>query len=709
MNSKFACLVIAVASYASAAEIPPSVQRWQDANPNVTLVGWRYIRHEDQPAGIFLIKTIEQGAVYITESSEPSSSLFLSELRNYNLKTYGALDPVFAKQLVANRLYSVAVYPRVTVAEDNKFLPDPSSEVSEFLSAERNRVATETYTANKAVAVIIAQHGGEKIVVPEFAPFVIASLSGGQLLELRWNTQIDFIEPAAAHPVALYADDDAALKTVATRAVQNDVWWNQGITGLNRTIAIIEGPGIRNDLDYPATPDRWFSALVSRPDLGGWHAMSVPSGFASWKDSSSPDALKASKENTAHTNAVAAIAAGTFFEGSGAKAARLVSGNLTRDPAISGGHELVDLVRPAELTLGFFPSALNHSYGPDQTVLVDLPEPYNNAMDFRARQTRTLEVHACGNAGSFSVNDPKRSAFNRPAACNEYNTIKVGGYNDGKSIDWTNDGLAEKSQWVNPFVQFPGTILQAGDRELPEVLAPSVLVRSIDADWEQTNRSLTRQWGGTSLAAPNVAALATLFLDRFPGFATTPELVRAAVYATAVHNRFDGVRRSPPEFSYLTKVGGAYTADLKAGFGGVSGKALSLLVPLPGLGAAGQGHWERLVVAESDFVTLGGQTENKRYYSQCVVLGAPCQIENSRLKRIRPATTPALPYERLRVVLAWNSRLDCLQCTPNFIPKNAPIDFDMVVVDGLTNAPLLWNGASQTWGTGGPVTLDPRS
>lgn len=426
MNGKLPCLIIALSFCASAADLPPAVETWQGTNPKVTLIGWRYIRHQDQPTGIYLLKTLELGAVYITESAEPSSPLVIRELRQYNFQNYGALDPLFAKELVTSKLYSVAVYPRVAIKEENKFLPEPTSDVSEFLKSERLRVATETYGANKAVASVLASFGAKKLVIPEMAPFVVATLTGAQLLELRWNTQIDFIQRAAAHPLALYADDDAAGKTVATRAVQNDAWWNQGSTGATRTIAIIEGAGIRNDLAYPTTPDRWFSDLLSRPAEGGWSAMTTPSGFDSWKRPVMPGETSP----PAHTNAVAGVAAGTFFEGSGAKAARLVSGNLLRDPAIVEGHELVDLVLPAELTLGWFPSALNHSYGPDQSVLVDLPEPYNNAMDFRSRQLRTVEVHACGNGGGDPSIDPPRSTLNRPAACNEYNTLKVGGYDD---------------------------------------------------------------------------------------------------------------------------------------------------------------------------------------------------------------------------------------------------------------------------------------
>ena len=629
------------------------------------------------------------------------------KMKQFNYDLYGVLDPRFAQVLVPEKQYRVAVYPQVVIPEDNSFLPEPTSDVTAFLQSYRYDVARMVYDANAGLVQLLEQHGAENIVIPELAPFAIATIKGVQLLDLRWNKEIDFIEQADAHPPTLYDDDQNGL-TVATRAVQNDVWWAQNNTGATSTIAIIEAPGIRPDVDYPATPDRWFSDLLSRPNEGGWSTMSSPLAYPTWRVASPNDDLRKTKAGTRHTNGVASVAAGTFYEGSGAKDARLVSGNCSLDPNNLAYYELVDLVVPAEGTLGYLPSTLNHSYGPSVAELVDLPEPYNNAMDFRTRQARTIEVHACGNDGNPLSGNPPRSPGNRPAACNEYNTIKVGGYDDQSTVVWSNDLVWENGSWINPYVQHaPGTMAGPGDRELPELIAPAVNVRQIDADWEQTDPALTWRSTGTSFAAPNVTALATLFLERFPGFATTPEFVRAALLATAVHNEFvpssGGMpqRWAPPAFTYTTKVGGGYTPDLRAGFGGVSGNALSILLPSPP-GSPGQGIWERLVVNESNFAPLSGQTENRKFYQQCVVLGTPCTIENGRLRKIRPVAT-VLPYERLRMVLAWNSRLDCLQCTPNYIPKNAPMDFDMVLVDGLTNAPLRWNTTTQSWGSGGPV------
>lgn len=59
-------------------------------------------------------------------------------------------------------------------------------------------------------------------------------------------------------------------------------------------------------------------------------------------------------------------------------------------------------------------------------------------------------------------------------------------------------------------------------------------------------------------------------------------------------------------------------------------------------------------------------------------------------------------------MLAWNSRLDCIQCTPNLITKNEPIDFDLVIVDATTNEPLWWSETAGSWsttpGVGRPVS-----
>ena len=61
-NIKLTVLTLAV-SFCATAAVPRAVEAWQEAHPNAPVIGWRYIRHIDQPTGIYLLKTLELGAV----------------------------------------------------------------------------------------------------------------------------------------------------------------------------------------------------------------------------------------------------------------------------------------------------------------------------------------------------------------------------------------------------------------------------------------------------------------------------------------------------------------------------------------------------------------------------------------------------------------------------------------------------------------------
>lgn len=647
------------------------------------------MRHEDMSDGVYVIKTLKYGAVYLQESTGANGTLYPALIKSFNYSQYGVIDPKLVKEIVAHRRYRVAIYPRFPTPDDDFVTIDPGDDATSYITEKRIALANALAPHTEQVVGVVNLIGGLDIVTSALSPFVLATLTGNQLLELRWNQNIDYIELAVPSPAALFADDDASGRNVASLAIQNDVWWSAGYTGTQRTIAIIEAPGIRNTLPYPSSGDEWFSTSIANRSLGGWATMWRPSGYSTWQISA-PDEIDA----TRHTNSVASVAAGTIHDGSGAIGARLVSGNLDYDSTKLGGWDLVDLNAPAENTLAFFPLALNHSYGP--AGLVDEPEPYNNSMDFRVRNGLTFEVHACGNGGGPN-SAPKRDLSNLNAACNEYNTIKVGGYSTNSTVSWADDEVWINGSWVNPYVRTggPGTPLRPSDRELPEVMAPAVDVRTANTTWQSGQPDHTAKYTGTSYAAPNVAALATLFMDKFPGFAATPEFVRAAIYATSIHNTLSGMRRAPPDFSAFSKTGRAYSADMRNGFGAVSGKALMGLVATQGFS---QGAWQRLTVSESDFQTLSGQTENRRLYSPCIVLDKPCAIGNRLLLPIRLPVT-SLPYERIRIVLAWNSRVDCMQCSTDPNTKNFPLDFDMIIVDGTNDKLLRWNTENQNWVT----------
>jgi len=164
------------------------------------------------------------------------------------------------------------------------------------------------------------------------------------------------------------------------------------------------------------------------------------------------------------------------------------------------------------------------------------------AFDYWVRQYRTTLTVAAGNNGSY-VASPGKS----------WNVITVGAYNDHNTISWAGDTVWASSNYVNPQLY-----LGTQDREKPELVAPGVSIRMIDTNnnpvpWPGVN--------GTSYAAPQVAGLAALLMQRNSDLVTLPNAVKAILMASAVHN-IEGY----PDFRSDSNI-----PDLRDGAGGIAG------------------------------------------------------------------------------------------------------------------------------------------
>ncbi len=119
-----------------------------------------------------------------------------------------------------------------------------------------------------------------------------------------------------------------------------------------------------------------------------------------------------------------------------------------------------------------------------------------------------------------------------------YNVITVGGFEDKGTPDWSDDTMwgmgrpVDGSAWVDP-------ISEHDDREKPEV---SGVATHIDRSFLMTSLHPWEPWivltpgPGTSYASPAVAAEAALLMQANSWLTTWPEVVKAVIMASAVHN-----------------------------------------------------------------------------------------------------------------------------------------------------------------------------
>lgn len=161
----------------------------------------------------------------------------------------------------------------------------------------------------------------------------------------------------------------------------------------------------------------------------------------------------------------------------------------------------------------------------------------DRAFDYWTRQRFRLVVKSSGNT-SGHITSPGKA----------WNLITVGGIEDNNTAGWSDDQVWANSAYTNP-------VSLHNDREKPEVVAVGSDVTVL-----ANNNAVHTVWG-TSIAAPQVAGLAALLIDRNSSLSTWPEASRAIIMASATHN-IEGPSIIVRGQSDLRDGAGAINADL---------------------------------------------------------------------------------------------------------------------------------------------------
>jgi hypothetical protein len=275
---------------------------------------------------------------------------------------------------------------------------------------------------------------------------------------------------------------DAAAHTIRAPAV-----WQRGWTGTGVSIGILEAGNI--------DPVACLNIVATRP--------APPGG------------------NPGHKTWVASVAACNHLDYRGiARGASIIDAGFNESdwPGPNSQIDAAEALRWAVQDAGAADPAdvVNISYRWEYSEHLNWTD---RVFDYWAREENVPIVAVAGNSGYF-IGSPAKG----------WNVITVGGSDDRGTSIWSDDRMWDGSGYDNPIF--------SREAEKPEIVAPAVDITTID-----TNGQPTPPLDGTSLAAPQVAGIAALLIDRTDQSADVnlrlenwPTAIRAILMASAVHN-----------------------------------------------------------------------------------------------------------------------------------------------------------------------------
>lgn len=301
-----------------------------------------------------------------------------------------------------------------------------------------------------------------------YAPAVSVSLTAADIAELdRWP-EVDRV----------YADEIASAEMdVARPSLKASIVQNRGYSGTGMRVAIVEvGGRIATNASLEVTQDPTY--VCGSPST---HSTAV-----------------AGLINSLHPS-IRGIAPGALLWATGS-----CSGSSSQ------------LQDRAGAAVDWGARAINLSWGGTATFV---PGANDRFFDDMVLNRNVFVVKSAGNRAGPCQGDAKLTS---PALA--YNLLTVGGYDDRNTVGWDDDIMDECSSYVDPSSS-------NGDREKPEVVAPSISISSTLVTGDVGNAG-----SGTSWASAELAGVGALVMQRAPTLQFWPEALKAILMATAIHN-----------------------------------------------------------------------------------------------------------------------------------------------------------------------------
>lgn len=449
-------------------------------------------------------------------------------------------------------------------------------ERADLVAAVSERVAQ----ANAPVVAVLAARGVQPRYVSTCAPLVYAEVDRAAIDALARMPEVS----------RLYVEgrDEPCIEH-ASKTDRADVVWARGITGSGTTdVAIVEVPFAGSNASRMDRPHDWLAGANDATTTfqpgnpASDHATAVAGRVAAVRQSGTPD----------HWRGVAPDLPAMLS--ANASSGNWADVNAAWDWAIQNNADI-----------------LNYSAA-DPNDFSGTPSVVARYIDYIVRTHLVTVTTTCGNEGANPAHVVQNPGLS-------YNSITVGAYEDNDDnewIDFPDDSMLDMSSWRNP----PGT-----DRELPEVVAVGGTIEST-----LTGNTVGDIGSGTSFAAPGVAGIAALLIQRQGALLVEPQALKAIVMAGACHNIEGDTRLSDKD----------------------------------GAGA--------VVACEADEIARDGRYSYRTMVSSDFAGGIPGGTWNYNSMNLARELTA-------RVVTCW---LTPVEDAPDYnYPANAPVNLDMRVYD----------------------------
>lgn len=371
--------------------------------------------------------------------------------------------------------------------------------------ADYNRLLTQAEHQATASVQKFLETRGYSFRVADAVPCVEAELPISVILELN-RAALPGLAAVYFGDIQVRPQLDSVARTIRATQV-----WNAGYTGQGVRVAIMENGGLATNITHRA--------------LQGKVVASNFNGVSAY-----------------HPGAVAGVIAGNHP-------------NFPQWRGVAYGSSLV-----GASTDGGFLNALN--YAVDQQAFVInasfattatlVMQAEDRMFDYIVRLRDPSLVVGSGNmlGDNWNIRSPGKA----------YNVITVGGFDDinGSGSPYT---MWWGSAWINPYIDGQSG---SGDREKPEVVAVGVNVTTADVTSGDDAFAIT---SGTSVATPQVSALAALLIHRYFWLRTNPEAVKAIIMASATTNIEGAARLSDKDGAGGIDVSRALSIFEKGGWG----------------------------------------------------------------------------------------------------------------------------------------------